>query len=66
VVQARPLSRQIADRRLALQAAITVAVADRLARRLRRRDPLAMRVRLSKPEYAMACLSGGLRWLLRR
>ncbi len=66
VVQARPLSRQIADRRLALQAAITVAVAARLSRKLRRRDPLATRVRLSKPEYAMACLSGGLRWLLRR
>lgn len=66
VLQARPLSGQIVDRRLALQAAITVAVAERLARKLRRGDPLAVQVRLSKPGYAMACLTGGLRWLLRR
>jgi len=66
LVQARPLSRQVADRRLALQAAITFAVAERLARKLRRRDPLASRVRLSKPGYAMACASGSLRWLLRQ
>lgn len=66
IVQARPLSRQLADRRLALQAAITVAVAQRLARKLRHRDPLATRVRLSKMGYAMACMSGGLRWFLHR
>lgn len=64
--QARPLSRQVGDRRLALQAAITFAVAERLARKLRRRDQLAARVRLSKPGYAVACAIGGLRWLLRR
>lgn len=66
VVQALPLSRQVADRRLALQAAITAAVAARLARKLRRGDPLAAPVRLSKAGYAIACLAGGLRWLFRR
>jgi phytoene/squalene synthetase len=66
LVQARPLSLQIGDRRLALQAAITFSVAERLARKLRRRDPLASRIRLSKAGYAMACARGGLRWLLRR
>ncbi|MSP48429.1 MAG: squalene synthase HpnC [Alphaproteobacteria bacterium] len=66
LIQARPLSRQIADRRLALQAAITFAVAERLARRLRRRDPLAGRVRLSILGYVGAALAGGLRWIVRR
>ncbi len=66
LAQARPLACRIVDRRLALQAAITFAVAERLARRLRRADPLAKRVRLSKAGYALACLDGGLRWIIRR
>jgi phytoene/squalene synthetase len=66
LVQARPLPRLSADWRLAIQAAITVAVAERLSRRLRREDPLARRVRLSPIGYAAACASGGLRWLFRR
>lgn len=66
VVQARPLGRRIVDRRLRLQAEVTVAVAERLARRLRRQDPLARRVRLSRLDYAAACLTGAMCWLLRR
>lgn len=66
LIQARPLGRRIADRRLRLQAEITVAVAGRLAAKLRRRDPLSARVRLSKLDYALVCLTGGARWLLTR
>lgn len=66
MLQARPLGRLVADRRLALQAQITVAVAERLARKLRRHDPLAGHVRLSKPGYALATLVATIRWLLRR
>lgn len=66
LIQARPLGRRIADRRLRLQAEITVAVAGRLAANLRRRDPLAARVRLSKLDYALVCLTGCTRWLLTR
>jgi phytoene/squalene synthetase len=66
LVRAAPLGRQIADRRLALQAQVTYAVARRLARKLRRRDPLARHVALSKPGYAAAMAIGGLRWLIRR
>ena len=66
LVQARPLGRRIADRRLRLQAAVTVAVAERLAAKLRRQDPLARRVRLSRLDYVGVCLTGGARWLLGR
>ena len=66
VIQARPLGRRIADRRLACQAEVTVAVAERLARKLRRGDPLARHVRLSKPGYAAAVVVGAIRWLARR
>jgi phytoene/squalene synthetase len=66
LIQARPLPLRIADRRLALQAAITLAVAERLSRRLRRQDPLAAQVRLSTPGYARACIAGAIRWLFRR
>jgi hydroxysqualene synthase len=66
LVHARPLGGAIADRRLRLQAEVTVAVALRLARRLRHRDPLRTRVRLSRLDYALAVTSGTGRWLLRR
>jgi phytoene/squalene synthetase len=66
LLQARPLGAAIADRRLALQSEITLAVARRLARALRRRDPLAARVRLSALDYALAVAEGSLRRLARR
>ncbi len=66
LIQARPLGRRIVDRRLRLQAEVTVAVAGRLAAKLRRRDPLARRVRLSRLDYAWVCLVGTARWLVRR
>lgn len=60
---ARPLPARIADRRLRCQAAVTVAVAERLARLLRRADPLARKVRLAPLDYAGAMVNGIARGL---
>jgi phytoene/squalene synthetase len=63
LVHARPLGAAIADRRLRLQAEITLAVGVRLARLLRRRDPLAARVRLSGLGHGLAVTAGAWHWL---
>lgn len=55
---ARPLPQRINSRRLRLQAAITLVVAERLSARLRRQDPLARKVKLTPPEYAAAVIAG--------
>ncbi len=47
------------DARLCRESAVIVRIARRLADKLRRRDPLAARVALSKAEYA-ACFLGGV------
>lgn len=47
------------DARLCRESAVIVRIARRLADRLRRQDPLAVRVALSKAEYA-ACFLGGV------
>jgi hypothetical protein len=57
------LPRLTRDRRLRLETAVIVGLAHRLARRLRRADPLARRVRLTKGD-AVGSLAGALRWLL--
>ena len=57
--QAVPMGRLIGDRRLAAEAAVIVNLARRLSTRLRRQDPLATRVSLSKLD-AVAALGGGL------
>ncbi len=57
--QATPMGRLIRDRRLAAEAAVIVNLARRLSTRLRRQDPLATRVSLSKLD-AVAALGGGL------
>lgn len=55
---ARPLPRTLRHRRLALEAAVTLAVARRLSARLRRQDPLARKVKLSRLDYLGAVLCG--------
>lgn len=55
---ARPLPARITDRRLRIQAAVTLGVAERLSALLRRRDPLAETVRLSPLAYAGAVADG--------
>lgn len=51
---ARDLPAMLASPRLAAQSAMTVATAERLSRKLRASDPITMRVRLSKPDFAAA------------
>ena len=55
---AHPLPRRIRDRRLRLQAAVTLVVAERLSAGLRRQDPLARKVALSPLDYAGAVIAG--------
>ena len=64
--QAERLPEQLADIRLAMESAAIVAIARLLSRELRRRDPLAERVVLSKAQYAGCCLRGAARVLFRR
>jgi farnesyl-diphosphate farnesyltransferase len=56
------LPRLTRSRRLRLETGTIVGLAQRLARRLRRGDPVARRVRLTKGD-AVASLAGALRWL---
>jgi squalene synthase HpnC len=60
---AAALPAQIQDRRLRLEAAATVAVAERLSAKLRREDPLAGPVALSPLQYLAAFLTGIARGL---
>lgn len=56
------LPRRTRDRRLRLETGVIVGLSRRLARRLRRGDPLAARVRLRKSD-ALAAILGALRFL---
>ena len=63
LVLARTLPGQLHDRRFAMEAAAIVAIADKLCAELRRRDPLAERVVLSKLQYLGCFLVGAGRVL---
>ena len=66
LASAECLPDQLRDVRFALEAATIVAIARKLGRELRRRDPLAERVVLTRPQLA-ACAARGIgRVLLRR
>jgi farnesyl-diphosphate farnesyltransferase len=56
--RAGDLPAAVAARGLRCESATIVALAARLARRLRRGDPLATRVRLAKRDFALAFLTG--------
>jgi squalene synthase HpnC len=58
IAQATHLPARVRNPRLARETAIIVALARRLARRLRRGDPLAARVALSPLDFALAALRG--------
>lgn len=62
---ARPLPRQLANRRLAMETAVIVRLADRLMVRLRKGDPIARRVALTKLDFASCGLRGMLSGLFR-
>ena len=55
---ARELPPRVAARGLRWEAAVIVALAARLARRLRQGDPLATRIGLGKNDFAAAFLTG--------
>lgn len=55
---AEQLPSHLADTRLAINSATIICLARRLARRLRRGDPLAERVALSKSDFVLSVLSG--------
>ena len=57
------LPRLTRSRRLRLETAVIVGLAHRLARRLRRGDPVARRVRLTKGDAAASAVAA-LRWLV--
>jgi farnesyl-diphosphate farnesyltransferase len=59
---ARDLPRRTRDRRLRLETAVIVGLSHRLAARLRRGDPVARRVRLTKPDV-FASLLASLRFV---
>jgi squalene synthase HpnC len=59
MIEARSLPSRLNNRRLAMESAVIVRIADRLCRLLRARDPLAGRVALSKPQF-LACGAGGV------
>ena len=58
IARARDLPPRVAARGLRWESAVIVALAGRLARRLRHGDPLATRVKLSKNDFAAAFLTG--------
>lgn len=51
------------SRRLALESAVIVRIAQKLTRALRRRDPVAERVELTKPQV-LSCGAAGVWWIL--
>jgi squalene synthase HpnC len=63
---AQLLPAQLRSRRLAMESAVIVRIAERLSRLLRRRDPLAGRVKLSGLQFAGCGATGIARALLRR
>ena len=58
--QARGLPGGVVSFRLAMESAVIIQIANRLITKLRENDPLAGRVKLSKPEYLWCSLKGVL------
>ena len=58
--EAARLPKGLASRRLAMESAAILDIAWSLADRLRREDPLARRVQLTKPEYFWCCIRGAV------
>ena len=58
LASAEHLPGELRDTRFAMEAAVIVAIAIKLGTELRRRDPLAERVALTKAQYAACCARG--------
>jgi len=65
IVVARTLPGRLRSRRLAMESAVIVRIAEQLSAQLRRRDPLAARVKLSRLAFLGCGIYGILRGLLR-
>ena len=61
---AKKLPKRLANRRLAMETGAILNIAVALERKLRRSDPLAETVRLSRTQFAYGCLFGVLKTLL--
>jgi len=66
LIEARRLPLVLKSRRLALESGAIVSLADRIAARLAKEDPIAGRVALSKPAFAATAALGVAQTLLRR
>ncbi len=66
MVQARSLPGRLANRRLAMESAVIVRLADRLAVLLRTNDPIAGRIALRRWDFARCGIAGVLAGLLGR
>jgi hydroxysqualene synthase len=64
IARARALPQAVRSSGLRRECAVIVGLAERLARRLRAGDPLAMRVKLKRGDFAAAFLVGFLRGLV--
>ncbi|MSO92592.1 MAG: squalene synthase HpnC [Rhodospirillales bacterium] len=58
MILARHLPVGLVSDRLAMESAAIVRIADRLIRLLYARDPLAIRVKLTKPQFLWCCMQG--------
>ncbi len=56
--EARTLPGRLRNRRLALESAVIVCIAERLGAMLRRRDPIAGRVELNRWQFALSAAAG--------
>ncbi|MEL7154327.1 MAG: squalene/phytoene synthase family protein, partial [Pseudomonadota bacterium] len=65
IAEAEKRPSRLRSRRLNAEMRVITALARRLSARLRRQDPLATRVKLSKPDFTMAAFAG-MRGLLER
>jgi squalene synthase HpnC len=61
---ARPLPRQLSSRRLAMETAVIINLANRLTINLRRADPIAQRVALTKRDFTSCGIRGFIAGLL--
>jgi squalene synthase HpnC len=63
---ARPLPDLLKSRRLAMESAVILNIADALVAKLRRQDPVARRVKLSRVEFLACGVRGAIRALFGR
>jgi len=66
MLEARLLPRHLSNRRLAMESAVIVKIADKLLDKLEQQDPLAMRVELTRWEFLLCMIKGVFNGLFSR